>query len=164
MERNTLYNPLSPTEFRVIHLLPGAFHAPIRCVLETRPAGIKTRYEALSYQWGDDSITKPIHIARLDSASQATPSSLTNPLATIPPFTSAKTALTTACTTAQKYHIPTLLHILSHVLGTFLIYALIRFIRLDAPAWVPWFVPREVYLLLFSALCGGAPLGVLVRT
>ncbi|KAK4031797.1 heterokaryon incompatibility protein-domain-containing protein [Parachaetomium inaequale] len=44
-----LYTPISTSEFRVIHLLPGPFAAPLRCVLDTRAASVKPRYEALSY-------------------------------------------------------------------------------------------------------------------
>ncbi|KAK4040174.1 heterokaryon incompatibility protein-domain-containing protein [Parachaetomium inaequale] len=162
MERNKLYTSLSPTEFRVIHLLPGAFHAPIRCILETRPASIKTRYEALSYQWGDDTITKPIHIARLDSDSPSQPHPQTQPISSPWPISQFMALIPTLYRRAQKYHIKTLLHILSHALGTALIYALVRFLRLEAPPWVPWFIPSKLYLFLLSALCGGAPLGVVV--
>src|SRR5271168_4060357 len=59
--RQRLYKDLSETEYRVVHLLPGKFLDEIQCVLETRPCRVKTRYEALSYVWGDDlKNTKPI--------------------------------------------------------------------------------------------------------
>ncbi|KAK0710523.1 heterokaryon incompatibility protein-domain-containing protein [Apiosordaria backusii] len=62
-----MYRNLSENEFRVVHLCPGEFDEEIRCVLEIRPANVKTRYEALSYQWGDDSDLKTIQIVHLDS-------------------------------------------------------------------------------------------------
>jgi hypothetical protein len=48
------YKPILATEFRVVHLLSGAFDDEIRCVLEIRACEAKTQYEALSYQWGVD--------------------------------------------------------------------------------------------------------------
>lgn len=60
-----MYQTLRGEEFRVVHLLPGGFDDEIRCVLKIRPPDIKTAYEALSYQWGDDSKLKTIHILHL---------------------------------------------------------------------------------------------------
>ncbi|KAH7303393.1 heterokaryon incompatibility protein-domain-containing protein, partial [Stachybotrys elegans] len=54
-----LYEPISATEFRIVHILPGSFDDDIHCVLETRPSEVKTQYEALSYQWGEPSPAKP---------------------------------------------------------------------------------------------------------
>ncbi|KAI1122865.1 heterokaryon incompatibility protein-domain-containing protein [Nemania abortiva] len=61
--RRRLYRPLGPSDYRVVHLLPGTFDDEVRCVLETRSSQIKFCHESLSYQWGDPSITKPIRIA-----------------------------------------------------------------------------------------------------
>lgn len=61
------YKPISASEFRVVHLLPGQFGDEIQCVLETRAFEVKTRYEALSYQWGDGSLAKStLRVARFD--------------------------------------------------------------------------------------------------
>ncbi|KAK4675251.1 hypothetical protein QC764_512575 [Podospora pseudoanserina] len=60
-----MYQTLRGEEFRVAQLLPAEFDDEIRCVLEIRPPDIKTAYEALSYQWGDDSNLKTIHILHL---------------------------------------------------------------------------------------------------
>lgn len=47
-----IYEPISPTQFRVVHILPGQPKDPLRCVLEVRTSEAKTAYEALSYEWG----------------------------------------------------------------------------------------------------------------
>lgn len=70
------YKPILATEFRVVHLLPGAFDDEIRCVLEIRACEVKTQYEALSYQWGADSLAKPtLRLAHLQRQDQKTPAS-----------------------------------------------------------------------------------------
>ena len=63
--RQCLYKPISETEYRVVHLLLERFLDEIQCVLETQSFRVKTRYEALSYQWGDEPNTTPIRIAHL---------------------------------------------------------------------------------------------------
>ncbi|KAK8066638.1 heterokaryon incompatibility (het-6OR allele) [Apiospora hydei] len=56
----------SPTEIRIVNLLPGEYGDPIECELEHIDIDITKDYDALSYCWGEASITKPI---RLDSMS-----------------------------------------------------------------------------------------------
>ncbi|KAK8017311.1 hypothetical protein PG993_013637 [Apiospora rasikravindrae] len=56
----------SPTEIRIVNLLPGAYGDPIECVLEHIDIDITQDYDALSYCWGEASITKTI---RLDNKS-----------------------------------------------------------------------------------------------
>jgi hypothetical protein len=153
--RKPLYRPLSPTEFRVIHILPGAFNDPIRCVLETRPASIKTRYEALSYQWGDETITKPILVAPLNSPPKTNPPTSTR---CRPPSFMNK-PITTIRAAIQRYEKP--LYLLSHAIGTFLVYKLSLGLPVDPPTWVPAFISREAYLFLLALLCGQGPLSVL---
>lgn len=62
-----LYQPLDESAYRVIHLLPGKFSDDIRCLLEIRSGLIMTSYEAVSYQWGDEAITRPISIASVQT-------------------------------------------------------------------------------------------------
>ncbi|KAK8040931.1 hypothetical protein PG994_013938 [Apiospora phragmitis] len=50
----------SPTEIRIVSLLPGEYGDPIECVLEHIDTDTTKDYEALSYCWGEASITKPI--------------------------------------------------------------------------------------------------------
>jgi hypothetical protein len=72
--RLPLYRPILPTGLRVVHLLPSlSFDDEILCVLETRPPGLKTRYKALSWQWGTSPSKRPIRVAPLDNALQARP-------------------------------------------------------------------------------------------
>jgi hypothetical protein len=47
---------------RVVTLEPGAFDSPICCTLQHVDLNNNTHYEALSYVWGDASITLPIHL------------------------------------------------------------------------------------------------------
>jgi hypothetical protein len=69
--RQSIYTPIFATDYRVVHLLPGNFSDDIQCVLETRSFRVKTRYEALSYQWGDESHSRPIQLANLDHTTHA---------------------------------------------------------------------------------------------
>ncbi|KAI1419765.1 heterokaryon incompatibility protein-domain-containing protein [Xylaria sp. FL1777] len=48
------------TEIRIIKLLPSKFNAPIECELEHIVLEPGADYEAVSYCWGNASITKPI--------------------------------------------------------------------------------------------------------
>lgn len=50
----------SPTEIRIVNLLPGEYGGPIECVLEHIDMDITKDFEALSYCWGEASITKSI--------------------------------------------------------------------------------------------------------
>ncbi|CAG9978598.1 unnamed protein product [Clonostachys byssicola] len=65
--RQELYQPLSSTEYRIVHLFPGDFPDDIQCALQIRDDSVRSRYEAISYEWGDESNAKPIHVARLDA-------------------------------------------------------------------------------------------------
>ncbi|KAI8623938.1 HET-domain-containing protein [Xylariaceae sp. FL1651] len=49
-------------EIRIINLLPDIFDKPIKCELEHIVLDPKAEYEAVSYCWGDASITKPISL------------------------------------------------------------------------------------------------------
>jgi hypothetical protein len=65
------YKPLSPDgqEFRLVHILPGDWDAPVTCELhvvgaeegnEDGKAGKEDEYQTLSYVWGDPDVTRPI--------------------------------------------------------------------------------------------------------
>ena len=154
MPADSMYKPILATEFRVMHLLPGGFNDDIQCVLETRSCEIKTRYEALSYQWGDGSTTRPIRIAHLVYPSR--PTTTTGVIST---------SLTRATKALQaliaKFATP--LRILNWSLGTGLLWCLIAPLPLDAPSWASWLLPRNVYIVLLCMLCGEAPLNLLVK-
>ncbi|KAK7956884.1 uncharacterized protein PG986_006106 [Apiospora aurea] len=63
MPTTTSYKPIAADEFRVVHILPtDDADAEVRCLLETRSPRLKTHYEALSYQWGDDRATERLSI------------------------------------------------------------------------------------------------------
>ncbi|KAK6833316.1 hypothetical protein PG987_008010 [Apiospora arundinis] len=51
-----------PTKIRIVNLLPGEYGDPIECVLEHIDMDTTKDYEALSYCWGEASITKPIFL------------------------------------------------------------------------------------------------------
>ncbi|KAK4185617.1 heterokaryon incompatibility protein-domain-containing protein [Podospora australis] len=61
---NPIYHPLPLQshlrETRVVYLESGLWNDTISCRLETVALGVKPRYEALSYVWGDSSETMPI--------------------------------------------------------------------------------------------------------
>jgi Heterokaryon incompatibility protein (HET) len=173
--RQRLYKDLPETEYRVVHLLPGKFLDEIQCVLETRPFRVKTRYEALSYVWGDDlKNTKPIRIARSDFSSQSTkgiiakalPEDATGSLAKafrdlqaaakqyIILFAKVFRVLEAA---AKRYILP--LWILDSLLGTDFLWYLLLPLPVGPPDWLPSFIPRIVYFTLLCILAGG---GILV--
>jgi hypothetical protein len=58
------YQPLDSdtNTIRVVTLEPGDFESPIHCTLQHIDLDIHSRYEALSYVWGDPKLTIPIHI------------------------------------------------------------------------------------------------------
>ncbi|KAK6827899.1 Heterokaryon incompatibility protein 6- OR allele [Apiospora arundinis] len=79
MSTGVSYRPIAADEFRVVHLLPASPEDndngeddEVWCLLETRSSSLKTQYEALSYQWGDETVTRPIHIAHLSLPSATT--------------------------------------------------------------------------------------------
>ncbi|KAM0543272.1 hypothetical protein ACHAPJ_012418 [Fusarium lateritium] len=49
-------------DIRILSLLPGSFDDPIRCGLTVEPIEQDLRYDALSYMWGDPSVTLPITV------------------------------------------------------------------------------------------------------
>ncbi|KAK6849241.1 hypothetical protein PG995_013074 [Apiospora arundinis] len=51
-----------PTKIRIVNLLPGEYGDPIECELEHIDMDTTKDYEALSYCWGEASITKPIFL------------------------------------------------------------------------------------------------------
>jgi hypothetical protein len=55
--------PLLPGQIRLIRLLPGAWMDPIQCELFEGDHG-ETKYEALSYVWGSQNVTRPIFLNR----------------------------------------------------------------------------------------------------
>ncbi|KAK3692972.1 heterokaryon incompatibility protein-domain-containing protein [Podospora appendiculata] len=149
MSAHQLFRPIEATDFRVVHLLPGKFDDEIRCVLETRPSGVKTRYEAISYQWGDCANTKPIRIAHLDSSNRhaavASPNALTS---------------NTLKAAAEQYGLH--LRLISWCLGTWLLWLLISPLPVGPPSWLSW-IPRDVYIAVLCMMCGAGPVGVTIN-
>ncbi|ENH75805.1 Heterokaryon incompatibility protein 6, OR allele [Fusarium oxysporum f. sp. cubense race 1] len=47
---------------RILSLLPGLFDDPIRCKLTVEPIEQDLQYDALSYMWGNPSVTQPITV------------------------------------------------------------------------------------------------------
>ncbi|KAK8079847.1 ankyrin [Apiospora hydei] len=91
MPTTTSYKPIAADEFRVVHILPADdddADAEVRCLLETRPPRLKTHYEALSYQWGDETVTRPIQIAHLPSPAdrQRQPEAEATTITSFPPL------------------------------------------------------------------------------
>ncbi|EXJ73264.1 uncharacterized protein A1O5_03024 [Cladophialophora psammophila CBS 110553] len=54
------YRPLSSEEIRVLKLLPGQLEDPLSCELQHVQLSSPPTYEALSYCWGDGSLTRSI--------------------------------------------------------------------------------------------------------
>jgi hypothetical protein len=154
-----LYKPISKTEYRVIHLLPGRFLDEIQCVLETRSFRVKTRYEAISYQWGDVSNTKLIRMAYL-TPHPSTPGILTKALpdGATRVLVEASSVLQAA---AKRYIVP--LRILFWFLGTWFLCRFLWPLPLEAPWWVPSFIPRNVYMASLCILYGGGVLDFFVK-
>ncbi|KAH7246648.1 heterokaryon incompatibility protein-domain-containing protein [Fusarium tricinctum] len=141
-----LYRPIEESAYRVVHLLPGTFTDDIRCFLETRPELAMTSYEAISYQWGDESITRPISVAPMRSR-----------LATRwPLLESTNMALDKLLKVIQFYLTPLMpLWILAWCMGTGFVWHLDssppdKQLSLDGPK----FIPRAVRLAVMSALLG----------
>lgn len=158
--RQFLYRPISATEYRVVHLLPGTFLDEIQCMLETRSSGAKTHYEALSYQWGDKSSTKPVRIAPFDSSSRPTSGILARPLpkGVAESFLKASRVLYMA----TKPYV-TLLWILAWFVKAGLIWRLLLSLPAEPPDWVPASISREVWLALLSILSGKGVLDLLTK-
>lgn len=58
------YHALSSEEeqIRALVLYAGKVHEPIRCTLRVLSLAEEPSYDALSYVWGDASVTKPIRV------------------------------------------------------------------------------------------------------
>ncbi|KAK3333071.1 heterokaryon incompatibility protein-domain-containing protein [Cercophora scortea] len=159
MSTHQLFQPIEATEFRVVHLLPGKSDDEIRCVLETRPSGIKTRYMALSYQWGDSSNTRPIRIAHLGPpirhAAVASPKKFHDGW-----LAALKRIGKTLRAAAEQYgfHI----RVISWCLGTWLLWWLISPLPVGPPSWLSW-IPRDVYIAVMCMMCGTGPVGITTK-
>ena len=150
--RQRLYKPISVSEYRVVHLLPGRFLDEIQCVLEMRSFKVKTCYEALSYQWGDESNTKPIRIARFGSSSPPTSGIPTEESPKEETGSSAEASRDLQA--AQKwYFLP--LWILASCLATGFFWRGLSPEPIGPPDWVPSFISRDVYIALLCILGGG---------
>ena len=154
MSSESGYQSILPTEFRVLHLLPGAFSEDIECILETRSWSVKTRYEALSYQWGDASITKAIRIAHLGTP--ARPGNTAN-VASL----SVGRAIKVIQAWAARFEKPR--QVLDWSLGTGLLWYWLTRLPFDVPSWAERWVSRDVYFLLLSMICGKAPWDISVK-
>ncbi|EEU48337.1 uncharacterized protein NECHADRAFT_75806 [Fusarium vanettenii 77-13-4] len=146
--RKHLYQPIGASEYRIIHLLPGTFSDEIQCILETRSPSIMTSYEAVSYQWGDESNTKPISVAAVESRSPTTWPWLQRTTEV------SKTLLGAFMSTVKPYLVP--LWILAWVVATGLFWHLSSLHIFEPPSWVPSFIPRDVYMAIISAVYGAA--------
>lgn len=60
--RDTLYDHLSESAFRLVTLAPGKFLENIQCRLSTHERQDHPAYEALSYVWGDPSSRREINL------------------------------------------------------------------------------------------------------
>jgi hypothetical protein len=164
MSTNGIFQPISATDFRVIHLLPGEFEDEIQCVLERRSSGIKTRYEALSYQWGDETVTKPIRIAHLDSPPRSAAESLrTAWVHTLKSIVASglRRAFSVIQATIARYKLP--FRILGWAIGTGLLWRFIAPLPFEAPAWAAWLIPRDIYIALLCMALGVAALDYLLK-
>ncbi|KAH8694427.1 heterokaryon incompatibility protein-domain-containing protein [Ilyonectria robusta] len=158
--RQVLFHPISATEYRVVHLLPGIFLDEIQCVLETRSTRVQTHYEALSYQWGDKSSTKPVRIAPFDPSSHPTSGILAGPL----PKGVAEPVLQKSGViyTATKPYV-TLLWTLAWSVQAVLIWRLLLSLPAEPPNWVPVTISRHVWVALLSMLSGMGVLNLLTK-
>ncbi|KAE9369657.1 hypothetical protein N431DRAFT_485525 [Stipitochalara longipes BDJ] len=156
-----LYKTISATEYRVVHLLPGEFLDKIQCVLEIQSFKVKTRYEALSYQWGDESITEPIWVACSGASTQPTSEVLTKvlPEGAIRPLAKVSRVLHVA---VELYIVP--LWITAWIVGTLLQYCFVLSTPLGPPRWAPSFITRDVYIALWCILHGGVYALLLKKT
>ncbi|KAF4821108.1 Heterokaryon incompatibility protein 6, OR allele [Colletotrichum siamense] len=64
--KTPLYEPLYGRKIRLLKLLPGKYHDPLRCNLQIVDLQFKPEYEALSYTWadsnGDSSLSQQIYV------------------------------------------------------------------------------------------------------
>lgn len=147
------FKPIAATDFRVVHLLPGTFDEDIQCVLETRPSTVKTRYEAISYQWGDDSVKKPILLAHHSPQSRSTNSAGTSSwLNSYSVSLRSSRAFKTLETAVHRHQTP--IAAVKWIFGTYLFWRCLYPLPLDAPHWISWLVPRDWWILLICMLVG----------
>ncbi|KAH6971448.1 heterokaryon incompatibility protein-domain-containing protein [Ilyonectria sp. MPI-CAGE-AT-0026] len=158
--RQVLFRPISATEYRVVHLLPGKFLDEIKCVLETRSSRVETHYEALSYQWGDKSSTKPVRIAPFDPSSNPRSGILAG---TLPKGVAEPVLQKSGVSyTATKPYV-TLLWTLAWSVQAVLIWRLLLSLPAEPPNWVPVTISRDVWLALLSMLSGIGVLNLLTK-
>ncbi|EQB43657.1 hypothetical protein CGLO_17666 [Colletotrichum gloeosporioides Cg-14] len=64
--KTSLYEPLHARKIRILQLLPGKYHDPICCKIQTVDLKTRPEYEALSYTWadstGDTSLSQSIYV------------------------------------------------------------------------------------------------------
>ncbi|KAK7927973.1 hypothetical protein PG985_004971 [Apiospora marii] len=58
-------SPFTRAKFRAVHVLPVTPSADDSNLLKTRPSSLIERwhYQVMSCQWGDETVTRPVHIA-----------------------------------------------------------------------------------------------------
>lgn len=125
---------------------------------------IKTRYEALSYQWGDETVTKPIRIAHLDSSPRSAAASLrTAWVRTLKSIVASglRRAFSVIQAAIERYKLP--FRILGWAIGTGLLWQFIAPLPFEAPAWASWLMPRDIYIALLCMALGVAPLDYLLK-
>ncbi|CAH0052464.1 unnamed protein product [Clonostachys solani] len=132
--RQELYQPLSSTEYRIVHLFPGDFADDIQCALEIRDSSIRIKYEAISYEWGDETDAKPIHVARLD----APPRRVSNPRG--PRLVERVCSVYRLAMQLESSH-PVLFCIFLAFPFACLLWRIMPFVE---PAWVPFFIPTSI--------------------
>ena len=159
--RRRLYRAISPAEYRVIRLLPGQFDDEIRCVLETRPTKLKSRYEALSYQWGEETNKRQSRIASLDfAAQQEANEATTGMLRSV--GSSLRAGLSILQSLATRFKLP--LQILIGIVASLVFMRIFTPAVVGKPDWVPAFVPETLYISLICILFGALIPGLVVRT
>lgn len=148
------YKPITTTEFRVVHLLPGRFADRIQCILETRPSEVKTSYEALSYEWGAESVATKV----VDIAHHASPSRAREMLADAGPPSRSVVLQTSgrAWRAAQSFAVRYATS-LTFALSLPLAFPLWRWMLrspFDSPDWTKWIVSRDWYFAWMCWVCG----------
>ena len=61
-----IYQPIHVNQIRIVILAPGRWKDQLRCTLQTVSVDAEVEYEALSYTWGDENITKTILLQGFD--------------------------------------------------------------------------------------------------
>ncbi|KAJ6788345.1 hypothetical protein PWT90_10130 [Aphanocladium album] len=128
------------SQFRLVHLLPGDFPDNIQCILAKRPATLRCRYEALSYEWGDDTNQSWIQVAPFESPLRT--ASMQHNNATQLPSAHFARRLILILWMAIKWAAPGV------------IWFLLLFARVQPPRWIGISVSEPWYLALVTVLCG----------